>query len=99
MYDGHDMSSQEVVVRSLLEVLQDFDEASEGDRTVRAHYLMSRRTIELPARCRCFRSSCFRRDKGVAASQRALVVALWCACRPSDCSQGNSCGCIVPCSM
>lgn len=35
MYDGHDMSSHEVVVRSLLEVLQEFDEASEGDRTVR----------------------------------------------------------------
>ena len=35
MYDGHDMSSHEVVVRSLLEVLQDFAEAGEGDRTVR----------------------------------------------------------------
>ncbi|CAM9580439.1 unnamed protein product [Ectocarpus fasciculatus] len=33
MYDGHDMSSHEVVVRSLLEVLQEFDDASEGDRT------------------------------------------------------------------
>lgn len=35
MYDGHDMSSHEVVVRSLLEVLQEFDDASDGDRTVR----------------------------------------------------------------
>lgn len=35
MYDGHDMSSHEVVVRSLLEVLQEFAEAGEGDRTVR----------------------------------------------------------------
>ncbi|CAM9648793.1 unnamed protein product, partial [Laminaria digitata] len=33
MYDGHDMSSHEVVVRSLLEVLQEFAEAGEGDRT------------------------------------------------------------------
>ncbi|CAN0091694.1 unnamed protein product [Scytosiphon promiscuus] len=33
MYDGHDMSTHEVVVRSLLEVLQEFDDASEGDRT------------------------------------------------------------------
>lgn len=35
MYSGHDMSSHEVVVRSLLEVLQEFAEAGEGDRTVR----------------------------------------------------------------
>ena len=35
MYAGHDMSSHEVVVRSLLEVLQEFDDASEGDRTAR----------------------------------------------------------------
>lgn len=35
MYAGHDMSSHEVVVRSLLEVLQEFHDASEGDRTVR----------------------------------------------------------------
>lgn len=34
MYAGHDMSAHEVVVRSLLEVLQEFDDASEGDRTV-----------------------------------------------------------------
>lgn len=34
MYAGHDVSSHEVVVRSLLEVLQEFDDASEGDRTV-----------------------------------------------------------------
>lgn len=33
MYHGHDMSSHEVVVRSLLEVLQEFDDASDGDRT------------------------------------------------------------------
>ncbi len=35
MYAGHDMSTHEVVVRSLLEVLQEFDDAIEGDRTVR----------------------------------------------------------------
>lgn len=35
MYHGHDMSSHEVVVRSLLEVLQEFGEAEQGDRTVR----------------------------------------------------------------
>lgn len=35
MYDGHDMSRHEVVVRSLLEVLQEFGEAGEGDRAVR----------------------------------------------------------------
>lgn len=42
MYAGHDMSSHEVVVRSLLEVLQEFDDATEGDRTVRLRFLMSR---------------------------------------------------------
>lgn len=35
MYHGHDMSSHEVVVRSLLEVLQEFGEADQGGRTVR----------------------------------------------------------------
>ena len=35
MYDGHDMSSHEVIVRSLLEVLQEFGETGEGDRRVR----------------------------------------------------------------
>lgn len=35
MYHGHDMSSHEVVVRSLLEMLQEFGEAEQGDRTVR----------------------------------------------------------------
>lgn len=42
MYAGHDMSSHEVVVRSLLEVLQEFDDASEGDRTVRLCCLICR---------------------------------------------------------
>lgn len=36
MYDGHDMSSHEVVVRSLLEVLQEFGEAGEGNQAVSA---------------------------------------------------------------
>lgn len=36
MYDRHDMSSHEVVVRSLLEVLQEFGEASESEREVRS---------------------------------------------------------------
>lgn len=31
MYDGHDMSTHEVIVRSLLEVLQEFGEASESE--------------------------------------------------------------------
>lgn len=35
MYDGHDMSSHEVVVRSLLEVLQEFGEAGEGDGSMK----------------------------------------------------------------
>lgn len=34
MYDGHDMSSHEVLVRSLLEVLQEFGEATESERAV-----------------------------------------------------------------
>lgn len=34
MYDQHDMSRHEVVVRSMLEVLQEFGEVGESDRTV-----------------------------------------------------------------
>lgn len=53
MYSGHDMSSHEVVVRSLLEVLQEFDDASEADRTVRRHQSFSLRSIKLLNRSRC----------------------------------------------
>lgn len=53
MYDGHDMSSHEVVVRSLLEVLQEFDDASDGDRTVRMISFRGAEVIRLVYSCVC----------------------------------------------
>lgn len=44
MYDQHDMSTHEVVVRSMLEVLQEFGEADAGDRTVSKHYRFQKST-------------------------------------------------------
>ena len=54
MYAGHDMSSHEVVVRSLLEMLQEFDDASEGDRSVRTRDSSASRCRRAVAVFSCF---------------------------------------------
>lgn len=90
MYSGHDMSSHEVVVRSLLEVLQEFTEAGEGDRTVRLRtVLVENRGFRRFCVFEAERFCSLRRHLKIGAHFQARVLASPCPVRRLEVSKRN----------
>lgn len=96
MYAGHDMSSHEVVVRSLLEVLQEFEDAREGDRTVRLRtctapifrfVMLDSKPLVLKLCCRGYRNTAIYLTSDVFINHFGLGVFD----RPSPHVNGRSC--------
>lgn len=83
MYDQHDTSSHEVVVRSMLEVLQEFGEASESDRRVRHSCGL---VMSILANIACI---VMKRDPRRPASLSHLDISAWVLADRTLCKQDN----------